>query len=282
LRLSQAGDYRELPVRPPVLVLSDIHMAHPASYVSHPKQLTPLLDNVQTVIFNGDTCELAHLRRRAHALQLLADAVQLCEQRGVQPYFLTGNHDPIISNLHHLDLFGGRVFITHGDALHRAIAPWSWEAPAILAERRRLLAGRREPETLHETLHLSKQASLAAALYDHTVTKQGLLGRMELVSRFIRKPRRILITLMYWANVAHYSHALQERFRPDARLMIIGHTHRPGVWRNRDYLLVNTGSYQPLSHPLAVYLDENHAVVRRVRFRKGEYIPGSVVGRTHY
>lgn len=275
-------DPRELPLQTPILVLSDLHMAHPASYVSHPRQLAPLLENVRSVVFNGDTCELANLDRKARARELLHDVHDLCQQRGVRPYFLTGNHDPFISNLHHLDLFGGRVFITHGDALHPAIAPWSRESKAILAERHRLLAGRSEPRTLAQVLLLSKQASLVAALYDHGAKEQGLWGRLELVSRFARKPKRILITLMYWANVAHYSHALQQRFRPEAKLMLIGHTHRPGVWKNRDYMLVNTGSYQPLSHSLAVYLDDSQAVVRRVHLRKNEFRTGRVVGRTNY
>lgn len=269
----------ELPIETPITVLSDLHMAHPASYIDHPRQLLPLLKNCRTVIFNGDTCELSNLRRKADAVRLLTDLIAYCHELGIRPLFLTGNHDPLISNLHFLDLFGGRVFITHGDMLHPAIAPWSREATAILAERHRLLAGHDPPRTLEETVLVTKQSALVAALYDKG-SHAGLRGRIELVSRFIAKPWRILITLLYWANVAHYCHAAQQRFRPKARLMLIGHTHRAGVWKNKDYMLVNTGSFQPLSKRLMVQLDGQRAVVRKIVRENGEYRPGRVISQT--
>ena len=43
-------------------------------------------------------------------------------------------------------------------------------------------------------------------------------------------------------NVVHYAHALQERFFPQAKLVVIGHTHRQGVWHLPSFTLVNTGA----------------------------------------
>lgn len=258
-----------MPIEPPVVVLSDLHLGHPASYLRSPEMVLPLLRDARTAIFNGDTCELLNLRRRDIAREQLGQLLTLCHERKINPVLISGNHDPLASSAHYLDLFGGKVFLTHGDVLHPAIAPWSHEAPNIMEERHRLLCGRPEPSNLDELLDLTKRCAIISAVYDRARGK-GLLARLELVSRFIRKPWRIAMTFRYWANVAGYSHDIHQRFRPDARLMLIGHTHRPGCWRNRHFTLVNTGSFCPLSAPLIVHLDERVAVLHRaVRDRAG-------------
>jgi UDP-2,3-diacylglucosamine pyrophosphatase LpxH len=260
-------------VEPPVAVLSDLHLGHPATYLKDPANILPLLGPARTAIFNGDSCELMSVYRGKESEAQLRRLVDVCMNRGVRPYFLTGNHDPYVSSAHSMDLFGGRVFMTHGDVLHPWVAPWSREGQVIHEERMRILRTQPEPETLEETLLLTKRSSMAAALYQGNL-KKSLLARLEILSRFIYKPMRILVTLEYWANVAHYSHQLKERFRPDARLMLIGHTHRAGVWQSRDYTLVNTGSYQLLSKALVVHLDERRASVHQVRGKNGVYALG--------
>ena len=154
--------------------------------------------------------------------------------------------------------------MTHGDVLHRQIAPWSREAPALWAERRRLLMGGPEPDSLEELALLTKECALVTSLYDRRV-RAGVLARLKMVGHFVRQPWRIPRVLVYWASVAHLSRRLLERFRPEARLMFIGHTHRAGVWPNRDFTLINTGSFQPLSRALVVHLEEGQAIVHETR-----------------
>lgn len=258
----------DFPVVPPVCVLSDLHLGHPASYLRDPRAIVPLLGPARTAIFNGDTCELLNVQRRDLSRDLLKDLTDLCIDRGVRPLFLTGNHDPFVSSAHYFDLFDGKVFLTHGDCLHPMVAPWSREGPLMWRERQRLLAGRREPRTLDEIVLLAKRSEMVAAIYQAEV-HESFLARIEMLSRFIIRPKRILLTLDYWANVAHYCHKLKGEHRPKARLMLIGHTHRAGVWQAKDYALVNTGSFQPLSRPLVVHFNERRAVVYRVA-RDGE------------
>lgn len=259
-----------LDVTPPVAVISDLHLGHPASYLKDPAMLVPLLGPARTLVVNGDSGELLTLCRRETARARIRRLHEICADKGIDLLFVTGNHDPFISSLHYLDLFGGKVFLTHGDALHPMIAPWSREGPIMGRERRRLTRGAREPDTLDEVMLLTKRISLVASVYMPDI-RRGFLARVEMLGRFALKPWRIVHTLDYWGNVAHYSHALRARFRPDARLMLIGHTHRAGVWQTRDFTLVNTGSYQPLSRPLIVHLDERRAAVYRVRLTGDRY-----------
>ena len=150
-------------IEPPVLVLSDLHLGHPASYLGDPAALEPLLDRVRTVVFNGDTAELLNLCHRDRARSLARQLAEVCLRNGARPVFVCGNHDPAASSAQYLDLFAGRVFLTHGDVLHPRIAPWSSTAKLLWAERQRLLAGRAEPQTLDGLLLLAKRSVLVAA-----------------------------------------------------------------------------------------------------------------------
>lgn len=261
---------------PPILVLSDLHLGHPATRLKSAEMLEPLLRSVRTAIFNGDSGELINIERHRLVCRKLTELTEVCQRNGVEPVFIAGNHDPVISTAHHWDLFGGKVLVTHGDALHPTIAPWSREAAGLARERRRLLAGAAEPESFADLLLLAKRCALVAARYDSGLPP-GWTARIALMSRFVRKPWRAAITVRYWARVNDYCRRLQRQHRPDARLMLIGHTHRAGVWPLSGFTLVNTGGFQPLARPLAAILDERRALVHRVErhaqhFRLGRKI----------
>lgn len=274
---SGGGDH-PFTLAPPIAVLSDLHLAHAASYLCEPEMLAGLVGDARTLLFNGDTSEQLNVDRRAEADEKIRRLCAMCREHRCRPVFLTGNHDPLASTAHYWDLFDGDVFVTHGDVLHPLIGPWSREAAIIAIERKRLLAGRREPEAMDELLLLAKKCSLVASRYDPKI-RRGLVARLELISRFAVKPWRIAITLRYWANVVHYAHAMRNRFRPRARLMLIGHTHRPGIWQLRDLVVVNTGSFQPLSRPLIVQLDPQRAIVAEVVRSGGKFVSGRVLHR---
>jgi predicted phosphodiesterase len=230
----------------------------------------PLLGPAKTAIFNGDTFEQLHFGRRDHAKKMLERLLELCADRGVVPILLSGNHDPLASSAHYLDLFDGKVALTHGDALHEAVAPWSRESPAVLTERKRLLRQRSYGQDIDQQLLLCKQSEMVAALYDHDVG-QGLAAQGYMIGKFLAKPWRIFVALHYWSRAVHYARQYVERYRPSARLFLFGHTHRPGVWSQKDLTVVNTGSFSPLSHPLVVHLDDHRAVIHRTRFDHQTY-----------
>jgi UDP-2,3-diacylglucosamine pyrophosphatase LpxH len=268
-------------VSPPVLILSDLHLAHPATYFTDPSALSPLLDGMKTVVFNGDACELLSFKHRIEARRKLEAVADLCLSRGVRPLFLSGNHDPTVSSSHHLELFGGKVLVTHGDVLHPWLAPWARDAVHLKRERRRLLARRAAPADWMETLELCKEIGAVASRYD-AKGKKGLLARLLMVGKFAVQPWRVFQALHYWSNVAHFAHELQERFFPAASLVVIGHTHRQGVWHLPTFTLVNTGSFQPLSKPLAVRLTSERAVVNRIELAGGVARFGVEIHHMHF
>jgi predicted phosphodiesterase len=63
--------------------------------------------------------------------------------------------------------------------------------------------------------------------------------------------------------------------RPQARFIVVGHTHRPGYWRQPDGLLVlNTGSFCLPLGARVVEVAADHLTLRAVAARGGEFHPG--------
>ena len=58
-----------------------------------------------------------------------------------------------------------------------------------------------------------------------------------------------------------------------------GHTHRSGVWRTGGRVVINTGGFTPLAHPLAVELEGEVLTVRRISTGTGDFRLGQVVAR---
>ena len=113
---------------PAVRILSDLHLGHRVSRIASAEGLRPLIAGAGTVIFNGDTWqELAKLFRERSA-EMLEDLKRICAEEGAEPVFLSGNHDPGWPGPGWLELAGGRILITHGDAFFPDGSPWSREA----------------------------------------------------------------------------------------------------------------------------------------------------------
>ena len=56
-----------------VRILSDLHLAHPASQIGSVESLRPLIAGADTVIFNGDTCEQTRVEWRKEGAERLAE-----------------------------------------------------------------------------------------------------------------------------------------------------------------------------------------------------------------
>src|SRR5688500_8641847 len=125
-------------------ILSDIHYGDRASRVDRLTQLRPLLDGVTHVVLNGDTLDTRPGPLPAHTAECRAAVSALFPREVVTSTFLTGNHDADFCPLHHLDLAGGEVFVTHGDIFFADIVPWSRDAALIsrrIAEELRSVPG---------------------------------------------------------------------------------------------------------------------------------------------
>tara|TARA_B100000902_G_scaffold147450_1_gene144368 strand:- start:429 stop:848 length:420 start_codon:yes stop_codon:yes gene_type:complete len=114
------------PFPEPIRILSDLHLGHNACVLRDVGQIRLLPEGAGTVIFNGDTAEIRAKSFRERASEEQAKLSTLLTELGVeQVLYLTGNHDPKISNVHWVALMQGKVIITHGDFLYRYISPWS-------------------------------------------------------------------------------------------------------------------------------------------------------------
>lgn len=258
-------------------ILSDLHFAEPASRIVDLSMVRPLFDGPEAFILNGDSIDTRFLEREPTMAAGREAFLAFIAPFGDRLTLITGNHDPNISAVHHLELANGRILITHGDVLFPSVAPWGWEAPHVIAARERRLAeidpvqhGRLETQlevckhSSYATRHLSP-----TALAGTTSVRARLL---HLLSR-VRRADKILTS---WVHAPSLAARLAERHRPGAELVIIGHTHLPGLWRRSSRWVINTGAFTPPLGARVVDFIEDRVEVRRVVARAGEFRIGGI------
>lgn len=231
------------------------------------------------LICNGDTTDTRPQANKDEVLRRRAVIDQFIQQSSSRAKFLTGNHDPDISSHHHDDLSHGAILVTHGDILYGNIVPWGYDAELareLVARARRELP--HEADKLLYLLHTHRRAA-SAIPQRHQATKHGLKYLIGLTDT-IWPPKRILRILKAWKQFPHRGQALLQRHRPQARFLICGHTHRPGIWHRPDgRIIINTGSFCPPSGRLMVDVNETEILVRRIRRRRGDYHPGRIIAQ---
>jgi UDP-2,3-diacylglucosamine pyrophosphatase LpxH len=233
----------------PIRILSDLHFGHPASIIERAEQLTPLFRDAKTVIFNGDTVELRFLRGRRIGKRNGLIMRETCEAAGARPIFLNGNHDPIMSDLSHVDLFDGAVLVTHGDLLFHDISPWSHDSHIIAAAHSIEL---RRPRMWRDSL-----------------------SSLRTVLRECWPPWRPFQIFHSWAVTPALAESLARVFRPEARFILIGHTHFCGHWRRGPRVIINTGSFLPLSGRMAIDIADGTLTLRPILMDRSLFKAGA-------
>jgi len=260
----------------PVRIISDLHFGHPASIIERPEQLVPLFRDVKTVVFNGDSVEIRYMRGRRIGMRNSVLLREACEAAGTRPVFLNGNHDPIISDLSHVDLADGAVLVTHGDLLFHDISPWSHDAHLLGKAHDRELAGLDEDAFLdfEKRLYASKRAALAIELH-RTRHRRDNLSAIRTIMRECWPPCRPLQIVRSWAVTPTRAEALARVFRPRARFILIGHTHFSGCWRRGPRVIINTGSFLPICGRMAVDVQGGSLKVHPILFERGVFKAGA-------
>jgi UDP-2,3-diacylglucosamine pyrophosphatase LpxH len=270
-----------MPITEPIRIISDLHLGMPSSTLENAGQLLPLLRDNASVIFNGDSVEIHFVKRRESGFRNAERLREICAQAGVTPCFLNGNHDPNISGENHADLADGAVLVTHGDMLFHTIAPWAPDDAGIM--------GRVHTEALAELgddalldfekrLHASKRAALAIEMHDEPLPA-GLVAKMMFFLREVWPPWRAFLILKCWREAPRRAAKLAEIFRPHARIMIIGHTHRAGIWRIGPRIIINTGSFMMFAKRYAVDVQNNVVSVRQIELDGGVFLAGKEIAR---
>jgi hypothetical protein len=71
--------------------------------------------------------------------------------------------------------------------------------------------------------------------------------------------------------------ALARVFRPKARFILIGHTHFSGYWRRGPRMIINTGSFLPLSGRMAVDVQGDTLTIRPILLDRGVFKAGAAM-----
>jgi len=262
-----------------IRILSDLHYGERCSRIRAPSQLGPLMRGPGTLVLNGDTLDTRRGPDPAHNARCLAEVRDYFSGAGPAVTYLTGNHDPDMSECHFLDLAGGRVFVTHGDILFQDIVPWGMDAPALgrLVEDGLAALGGRGTASLRELAAVYRRAA-AAVGQRHQAERNGPRYVMKTARDSVWPPWRLLRVLKAWRDMPALAGELAARHRPGARFVVTGHTHRPGVWRRQNGLVViNTGSFCRPFLGVAVDIHPGRLSVMRIREHGGEFIPGGEI-----
>ncbi|RME69012.1 MAG: hypothetical protein D6781_09605 [Verrucomicrobia bacterium] len=249
-----------------IRIVSDLHYAEHGSRLRRLDALAPLFDGVDRVVFNGDTLETRFLDVDAHTRERKAEFEAWAAPFGDRLIIISGNHDPDFGAHTYLELAAGAVLVTHGDIMFPEMAPWGWEARWYREEQARLLAA--EPAQRRHSLDTRLAVCKRAILNIRDLSPRYPLRSSHPWKRrlrFLWSLRRVDEILKAWRRTPAAAAAIAETYRPEARVVVVGHTHRPGAWLVRGRHVINTGSLVPPLGALAVDIDGDRLEVRRMR-----------------
>jgi predicted phosphodiesterase len=264
----------------PIRIFSDIHYGDRASQVSTLAQLRPLLDSTPgRLVLNGDTLDSRAGPDPAYTAACLAEVRAFFSGHHSATTYLTGNHDPTISSEHVLELAEGRVLVTHGDIAFGDIVPWGRDRhiiePRIDTELAQL--GPAERDDIDRRFAIWRR--VAAEIPQRHQSERNLA---KYIFRYaldtVWPPQRTLIILRAWREHRYRMARLAREHWPRAKYVLVGHTHRPGIWRMREGVtVINTGSFCPPTGGYLVDVESSRLVVRQLEQRAGEFRPGRTV-----
>jgi predicted phosphodiesterase len=259
-------------------ILSDLHYGDPASRVRSLAALGPLFAGADRIVFNGDTVETRPSPISSQTDEVRREFLEFARHEVPRCTLVTGNHDADLSDTHCLDLLGGIVFVTHGEVLFDELVPWSRELPQIRRLFREQLdaltpAQRENPG---ERLAAGKRACAQVQL-PHDPHPRDLWQRVLLTARIFWPPQCTLAMIRAWHELPDRAAVFAREFRPGSRFVVVGHTHRPGVWVRPGSVVINTGSFRPPFGCYAVDVSPEWVVVRQVRHQQGSFSLGRVV-----
>lgn len=259
-------------MREPVRVLSDLHLGHKVSRVERVEALRPLIAGAGTVVFNGDTWQELAAPFRERAAVMLGELKSLCAEEGAEAVFLPGNHDPGWSGPGWVGLAGGRVIITHGDALWFDGSPWKRE---ILTGGERVMElWKQHPAAGHD---IRERLQLAREIARELCSVEYPLGR-HIIQRAwdaVVPPLRALKMIEAWFTQGTAGAKFCETYFPEAEILVIGHFHHQGRWRVKGRTVINTGSF--LDPGRAHWIEWNDGWLTRGEIDEGREVCG--IGR---
>lgn len=262
----------------PVLVISDLHLGR-TGMTERAEEIAPLIDAASTLVINGDVAEL-HVQTWAEdAARELERLRERCRRSGTHLVVIAGNHDPEITRRRHLMLAGGMLLVTHGDAVHESLAPWSDAAGIIRARHREVIEGM--PPSERQTLPALFEACREAAKAECETL--GDLGPPTTPLGALAKPWKLLAISRFWWSHARKLDRFADLHAPTSRVILAGHSHRAAIERIGHRTIVNTGCFGIPGPALGVVLGPDGLEVRRIlrERRNGSRSLGPIVLHRH-
>ncbi|MDO8543448.1 MAG: hypothetical protein Q7S40_23665 [Opitutaceae bacterium] len=248
-------------------ILSDIHYGDRASIVGNLGQLQPLTESAACLVLNGDTLDTRAGPLPAHT-QTCREEVQAFAASLPEAVLISGNHDPDLVPKHMLELAGGQVIVTHGDVLFDDIVPWGRDAHLIRRRIAAALAARVGGRLGLDERFAIWRAVAATIPQRHQSERNPLKYAVRFAADTVWPPLRIVRILRAWKRAPSLAADFAREHWPGARFIVIGHTHRPGVWSPAGGpVVINTGSFCPPLGGFAVDIEPARLQVRQIQRR---------------
>jgi exonuclease SbcD len=224
------------------------------------QQLKELLQGVSILVVVGDMAETRPCCWQEQGVVAREELRALCRENGVELVEISGNHDPDTPILL-ASFWGGRVVAMHGHALHKEVAPWSWEYLHNKNKCRRLIEQYRERDhNLTARLELSREM---CQLTTPILRREGI--RNKYLRGFMHcfwPPQRPLNIVLSWLTCRHRAEHFARTYFPDCEVMILGHFHRFGNWKHHRHIL-NTGAWFRHATPYCVDMRDGQVLAYR-------------------
>ena len=258
-------------------ILSDLHYGDPTSRVQSLPSLRPLFEGADRIVFNGDSVETRPGPPLGWRNELRARFLDFVQREVPRAVLVTGNHDADLADTHHVDLLAGVVFVTHGEIFFEDLVPWGPQ-PRIrdlfARELAGLSAGARH--SLEGRMAAGKRACAKLELF-YDPLDRGFAAKVKRAHHTIWPPWKPLAMMRAWWELPGRAVEFAARHRPNARFIISGHTHLPGVWRRRGVVVINNGTFCRPFVSYATDVSPGGIVVRRVVRHGDNFILGRVV-----
>ena len=227
------------------LLISDTHLGKPGAATA--EALRPVWQGIDELVINGDTAEVQVPWLRGAAVRELDRLEQLTARDGVRLTLISGNHDAYLTDRRCLQLADGRILVMHGDALHPAVAPWTRFAKS-LAERTKHEIQRAPADDLRTRLDITQHVGHSEFLREYVLSSLGESAARRILARPIEVPK----VLWYWRREPRLARLFMQHYAPEARVLIVGHSHRRAVWQRGSKTIINTGAFTFPGRPQCV------------------------------
>lgn len=247
------------------LIISDTHLGKPGRATA--TALRPIWQGVDELVINGDAAEVQVPWLRSAAARELDQLERLTQEDGVKLTLISGNHDAYLTDRRCLQLASKHILVMHGDALHPAVAPWTHTAKTLADRTRREIANATNND-LATRLDIAQHVGHSEFLREYVISGRG----DRTIRRLLVRPIEVPLVLQYWRNEPALAEQFMKRYVPQAKVLIVGHSHRRRVWKRGERTIINTGAFTFPGRPQCVLHHGDTLSVHRIHKHKSQYL----------